>query len=57
MDKEISSKDTLLIATNYIEEDLLHDDQRGAIIGDRSGKVTEIATLVFNKTSPVYKKN
>ena len=35
MDKEISSKELLLIILNHQEEDQNLDDHNGAIIGDR----------------------
>jgi hypothetical protein len=56
MDKEISSKEMLLFVKNTIEEDLLHDDQAGSIVGDRTAKVTEVAAQVFNKSFPIYEK-
>lgn len=44
MDKEISSKELLLLIINLLEEDQNLDDHNGAIIGDR---------LKIIKTSPV----
>jgi hypothetical protein len=56
MDKQISSNELLLVVKTTIEEDLLLDDQAGAIIGDRTQKVTEVATEFFNKSLPISKK-
>ena len=56
MDKQISSNELLLVVKTTIEEDHLLDDQAGAIIGERTAKVTEVASDFFNQSLRVSDK-